>query len=139
MRRDLQQGNKAMSSMQKVAVMILSDPRSGSEEALGRLMNALATAYEVQNRGDEVIVLFQGTGTRWLGELVQEDHPAHALFAEVKQTIAGASLGCAEMFGAAQDVCRTGFDLIRGNSAPGTSGIPSIHTLLRQGFTVLTF
>jgi len=128
-----------MSSMQKVAIMILSDPRSGSEEALGRLMNALATAYEVQNRGDEVIVLFQGTGTRWLDELVREDHPAHALFAEVKQTIAGASLGCAEMFGAAQDVRRTGFDLIRGNPAPGTSGIPSIHALLCQGFTVLTF
>ncbi len=128
-----------MPTTQKVAVMILSDPKHGSEEALGRLMNALATAYEVQNRGDEVLVLFQGTGTRWLDELVREDHPAHLLFEEVKQAIAGASLGCAEMFGAAQDVRRTGFDLIRGNPAPGTSGIPSIHALLCQGFTVLTF
>jgi hypothetical protein len=128
-----------MSTMQKVAVMILSDPKQGSEEALGRLMNALAAAYEVQNRGNEVMVLFQGTGTRWLHELVKKDHPAHQLFEEVKQTIAGASLGCAEMFGAAQDVRRTGFDLISGNPVPGTSGIPSIHTLLCQGFTVLTF
>jgi len=119
--------------------MILSDPRSGSDEALGRLMNALAAAYEAQHRGDEVIILFQGTGTRWLHKLVKKDHPAHELFETVKQTIAGASLGCAEMFDAAQEVQRTGFDLIGGNPAPGTAGLPGIHTLLRQGFTVLTY
>ena len=53
----------------KAAVIILSDPKSGTEDALGRLFNGLATAYDFKHQGDEVTILFQGTGTRWAGEL----------------------------------------------------------------------
>ena len=34
----------------KTAIIILSDPKSGSEEALGRVFNALALASEVSRR-----------------------------------------------------------------------------------------
>ena len=44
----------------KAAVIIMSDPKSESDEALGRLFNALAAAYDFKNRGDEVTILFQG-------------------------------------------------------------------------------
>ena len=47
----------------KAAIVILSDPKSGSEEALGRVFNALAAAYDFQQNGEEVTVLFQGVGT----------------------------------------------------------------------------
>ena len=47
----------------KAAIIILSDPKSGSEESLGRVFNALAAAYDFKQRGDEVTVRFQGTGT----------------------------------------------------------------------------
>ena len=62
----------------KAAIIILSDPKAGGEEALGRLFNGLAAAYDFKQRGDEVSVLFQGAGTRWAGELVKKDHPALA-------------------------------------------------------------
>lgn len=123
----------------KTAIVILSDPRSGGEEALGRLFNGLAAAHELKTQGGEVTLLFQGTGTRWLAELVKPNHPAHALFLQVQEAVAGASCGCADVFGARQDVERAGFEVVRDNAVPGTSGLPSLLRLLRDGYTILTF
>ncbi len=86
--------------MKKAAVIVLSDPKTGSEESLGRLFNALAAVYDFKQRGDDVQLLFQGAGTRWAGELVNKEHPAHELFAAVKDKVAGVSCGCADVFGA---------------------------------------
>ncbi|MFB3110763.1 MAG: hypothetical protein ACE10G_01905, partial [Gemmatimonadales bacterium] len=95
--------------------------------------------YDFKQKGDQVTVLFQGAGTRWLGELSKDNHPAHALFEEVRDTVAGASSGCADVFGAREEVVASGFDLISENPVPGTSGLPSIQALVTQGNTVLTF
>lgn len=46
----------------KAAITVMSDPKMGSEEALGRVFNALAAAYDFKQQGDEVTVLFQGAG-----------------------------------------------------------------------------
>lgn len=125
---------------QKAAIVVLSDPKSGSqEEALGRVFNALAAAYDFKQRGHDVSVLFQGAGTRWIGRLSQEDHPAHALYKEVEDTIAGVSCGCADVFGGSEDAERSGFDLITDNPVPGTTGLPSLAALVNEGRTVLTF
>jgi hypothetical protein len=59
----------------KSAIVILSDPKSGSEESLGRIYNALAAAYDFKQKGDEVRILFQATGTRWPVELDKPGHP----------------------------------------------------------------
>ncbi|MCZ6498234.1 MAG: DsrE family protein [Gammaproteobacteria bacterium] len=123
----------------KAAIIVLSDPKSGSEEALGRMFNALAAAYDFKQRGDEVTVLFHGAGTRWIGEVGNPEHPAHALFEQVKDRVAGASCGCADVFGATKDVEKSGFDLIKDNPVPGTSGLPSLRKLVADGYTVLTF
>ncbi len=123
----------------KAAIAILSDPKNGSEEALGRLFNGLAAAYDFNQRGDEVTILFQGAGTRWIGELAKEDHPAHSLFEEVRDDVAGVSCGCADVFGGSEDAERSGFDLIKDNPVPGTTGLPSLHNLVAEGYSVLTF
>ena len=49
----------------RLAIFVLSDPKSGSEESLGRLFNALSTAHDANARGDEVALVFLGAGTRW--------------------------------------------------------------------------
>ena len=123
----------------KTAIIVLSDPKSGSEEALGRVFNALAAAYDFKQHGDDVTVLFQGAGTRWIAEVTKHDHPAHALFEEVKDKVAGASSGCADVFGATDDVVKSGFELIKNNPVPGTSGLPSLQKLTADGYAVLTF
>ena len=122
----------------KAAIIVLSDPNSG-EDALGRVFNALAAAYDFQQHGDEVSVLFQGAGTRWIAELNKSDHPVHELFDAVKDTVAGVSCGCAEVFGATEDVEKSGIDFIMGNAVPGTKGLPSLRNLVAEGNTILTF
>ena len=123
----------------KAAIVVLSDPKSGSAEALGRLFNALAAAYDFKQHGDDVSILFHGAGTRWIGEVSDRDHAAHALFEEVKDKVAGVSCGCADVFGATEDAEKSGFDLIKDNPVPGTAGLPSLQKLAAEGYTVLTF
>lgn len=123
----------------KAAIVVLSDPKDGSEEALGRVFNALAAAYDFSRAGDEVRVYFQGAGTRWVGELAKPAHPAHALYTAVKDNVAGVSCGCTDVFGAAEGVASSGLDLIKENMVPGTSGLPSLQKLVRGGYSVLTF
>ncbi|MBT3921653.1 MAG: DsrE family protein [Nitrospina sp.] len=119
----------------KTAIIVLSDPKSGSEESLGRVFNALASAYDYKNAGQEVAILFQGAGTRWPEVLEAEDHPAHELFEAVADKIQGVSCACADVFGANT----TGYDLIKDNSVPKTTGLPSFSKLQAEGFNVLTF
>lgn len=122
----------------KVAIFILSDAHAG-EEALGRLFNGLATAYDLKQRNAQVVVYFQGTGTRWAGVVKQPDHPVAALFAAVEDKVGGVSCGCADVFGARDAAIQNGFDLVSVNQVPGTSGLPSLGELIADGYTVLTF
>jgi hypothetical protein len=125
--------------MHKAAIVVLADPKSGSEEALGRLFNALAAAYDFKQQNVPVTLLFQGAGTRWAGELANREHLAYQLFAAVKDSVAGVSSGCADVFGARDGAVACGLDLIAENAVPGTSGLPSLARLVGQGYTVLTF
>jgi len=122
----------------KTAVVVLSDP-SGGDEALGRVFNALAVARDHGGRGDDVVVLFQGAGTRWASVLADEAHPIHGLYEAVRPSIMGASESCATFFGALDGVAAAGLDLIAENDIPGVGGLPSLATLSADGYSVLTF
>lgn len=123
----------------KAAILVLSDPKSGSEEALGRVFNALATAFDFKQSGDDVSILFQGTGTRWISELDNPDNPVHSLFEAVKDKVYGVSSGCADVFGATEAVNKSNFNIISENKVPGTSGLPSLRRLMAEGYTILPF
>jgi hypothetical protein len=123
----------------KTAIVVLADPAAGGEEALGRLFNALAAAYDLQQRQHEVEILFQGAGTRWTAHLTRPEHPAHALYAAVADRVAGVSSACADVFGARDDAETNGFRLLGDNALPGTSGLPSLARYVGDGYAVLTF
>lgn len=123
----------------KTAIIIQSDPKSGTDESLGRVFNALAAAYDFKQAGEDVIIQFQGAGTRWIAELAKEDHPAHELFQAVTDKVAGVSCGCADVFGGSEDAAQSGFDLIKDNPVPGTSGLASFVALQKEGRQVITF
>lgn len=125
--------------MNNVTIVILSDPKNGGEEALGRLFNAFAAAYDLKQSGNTVSIVFQGTGTRWPSIVVQKDHPANGLYEEIKENITGVSSACADFFNATDDVVANGFDLITERSIPGTSGVPSVGKLLNNNTTILLF
>lgn len=123
----------------KTAIVILSDPKSGAEEALGRVFNALALAAESKQKGDEVAVVFNGSGTRWPAELTKLTHPAHVLYQSVRDVVQGASCACAEVFGATESVKSCGVTSVNDNVLPGTSGLLSLRRYLADGWSVVVF
>ena len=122
----------------KIAVVVLSDPSGGSQEATGRVFNALAVARDAKNNGQEAQVVFMGTGARWPAELEKPDHKAHDLYEEVKPMI-GVSKTCAVAFGAEEDVESTGLPFLKDHDLPGSDGLPSLAGLVASGHTVMTF
>ncbi|MEQ1509956.1 MAG: DsrE family protein [Sphingopyxis sp.] len=125
--------------MSKTAIIIYSDPKAGTEEALGRLFNALFLAYELQEKKQDVAVIFQGAGTRWPAALVQSDHPAHALYEATKGIVAGICGGCADVFGATEDAKKTGIKLDYEKAIPGTAGVLDVSHYLDHGYSIVTF
>jgi hypothetical protein len=126
-------------AIDRTAVVILSDPEHGGDEALGRTFNALALALDLDQAGREVNVIFQGAGTRWPGVLADPGHPVNGLFEAVRHTISGASHGCALLFGADQDVTHNEIELLTDNPVPGTAGVAGLRRLIEGGHRVVVF
>ncbi|MEK7265575.1 MAG: DsrE family protein [Pseudomonadota bacterium] len=125
--------------MSKTAVILLSDPKSGGEEALGRLFNAMFLTLELKEKGEEVELAFQGAGVRWPAEIAKPSHPANALYNAVRDKVSGVCGGCADVFGATRDAETTGLKLIREKSIPGTNGIIDLSRYLDAGWRLLIF
>ena len=125
--------------LNKTAIFIFSDPKSGGDEALGRAFNGLAAAYDIKQSGGDVSITFQGAGTRWPALITQENHPLHGLYNLVKGNIAGVSCGCADAFEASEDAKAIGFQVIKENLVPGTTGLASFGKLIKFNTTILNF
>jgi len=123
----------------KTAIVILADPKQGSEEALGRVFNALALAAECKQNGDEVAVVFNGAGTRWPAELAKLSHPANGLYNAVRDVVQGASCGCADVFGATDGINACGVPLVKDHALPGTSGLASLRRYVANGWKTVVF
>lgn len=121
--------------MNKTAIIILSDPKAASEEALGRVFSALASAYEFKHAGEELKIIFQGTGIRWPEYLEKPEHPVYGLYQEVKDYVHGLSNGCVTVFGTEV----SGYEFLNDNQVPGTPGLPSSLNLRNEGFNILIF
>jgi len=125
--------------MSKTAIVILSDPQSGSEESLGRVFNAFILGSELKERGEQFEIIFQGTGTRWPRELEKAGHPAHGLYKALQSNIRGVCAGCAEVFGAIESVENTELTLLQEVVLPGTSGVTDMAQYIVNGDRFLTF
>lgn len=123
----------------KSMIIIFSDPKSGGEEAFGRMFNALTTAYDLKERKQDVKVLFQGTGTRWVSELANPEHLLHGLYTAVSDKVEGACGGCSDVFGATSQVEKAGLPLLRSLKIPGTNGVTSLGHYIEDGYKILTF
>jgi hypothetical protein len=96
----------------KAAVVILADTETHGD--LARAVNALETVKEFKEASDEVVLIFDGAGTRWVAELSKPDHRSHWLYEAVEDRSAGACAFCAAAFGVKES--------IRGRGSP-TRGI----------------
>ena len=121
--------------MNQYAIIICADASNGSDESLGRVLNALVVANDLQERGDKVGIFFQGAGTRSINILENPEHPGHGLYKNVKGCIKGASKACAAVFQA--DVKTV--HLLDEFQIPGIGGATSLAKYIKEGYHPLTF
>ncbi len=122
----------------KTVIVIFSDPKSGSDEALGRCFNGMFLAIELKEKKQDVALVFQGAGSRWPAELMKTEHPGHLLYEAVKDK-AIACGGCADVFGATAGAELAGVKLIRDKQIPGTPGVLDLSRYLDEGARLVTF
>jgi hypothetical protein len=103
-------------------------------EGIGRVANALVTAKEFKETGDDVTIVFDGAGTTWVGTLADPSHRYHGAFEEVRDRVAGACSYCAERYGVKDQVEQAGIALLDEYDQH-----PSIRRLLADGYDVVTF
>lgn len=116
----------------KAAIVVLADTET--HEALGRVVNALEAVKEFKDNGEDVQLIFDGAGAKWVVELSDPGHKAHDLYAAVRDKLSGVCEYCAGAFGVKDQVRACGAPL-----AGDFEGHPSYRTLLRQGYQVITF
>ena len=117
--------------MHKALVVVLADTETTGD--LGRVVNALETAKEFKEAGDEVRLVFDGAGTRWIGELGSAQHRYHGLFESVRDRAVACSY-CAKGFGVQAAVEAQRVALL-----DEFDGHPSLRRAVMDGFTVITF
>lgn len=118
--------------MSKIAIIILSD--TNTMEAMGKVSNAFMMASEAVEMGDELKIIFEGTGSKWIAELEKEDHKLHPLYKGIKEHITGVCSYCAQVFGAKKQVEDAGLKLISEYKQH-----PSLRKLVHEGFEIVTF
>lgn len=118
--------------MNKVAVIVLTDTET--HESLGRIVNALEFTKELQEHGDEVKIVFDGAGTKWVPELEDEEHDAHPLYKAVKGNIHGACKYCSKAFGVLKEINDTDVNLLDEYDQH-----PSLRNFIVDDYDVVTF
>jgi hypothetical protein len=116
----------------KIAIIVLAD--SNTDEGLGRIVNALAAAGEYNKAGDEVRIVFTGTGTKWPARLEKTDHPANGLYEAAKDLVDGACGFCANAFGQTKAMKQYSINLLA-DSGP----FMSYRHYTEAGFQILIF
>ena len=118
--------------MAKAALVVLAD--TDSREGMGRIANALVTAQEFDEAGDEVTIVFDGAGTKWIPALQSDEHKYHGRFEALKPRVAGACAYCAQAFGVRKEVEAANVRLLDEYDQH-----PSLRRLVADGYHVITF
>jgi hypothetical protein len=118
--------------MSKIAIVVLADTETHGD--LGRAVNALEVASEFKGAGDEVAIIFDGAGTKWVPAFDDPKHRRHALWLKVKDRVAGACSYCSAAFGAKEGVEAAGIKLLA-----DYDDHPSLRGYVEAGYQIITF
>jgi hypothetical protein len=118
--------------MARISAVVLADTETHGE--LARVLNALSLVQEAADAGDDVELVFDGAGTKWIPELAKPEHKLHGIFENVRPHIAGACAFCVNAFEVR--------DAVRDAQVPLLNeyhGHPSLRQRVADGYEVVTF
>lgn len=118
--------------MSKAAIVVLADTETHGD--LGRIANAIETAKELKKADDEVKIIFDGAGVKWISKLSDESNKLHGGFETVRDNIAGVCSFCSNAFGVKNAVLSAGVKLL-----DEFEGHPSLKHYIDNGYQVITF
>ncbi len=116
----------------KVAVVLLAD--TNTPEAMGRMANALMVVRELKESGEDVRLILDGAGVKWVSHWLDQDSQYGALFLEVRDRLAGVCRYCANAYGVAQRIEAAGFPF-----ADQYKQHPSFRAMIAEGYQIITF
>jgi hypothetical protein len=116
--------------MPKVAILVYTDV--DGPESVGRVMNALESAKEFKENGDQFTLIFDGAGTKWVPKLEDPSHTLHHLYRTVKTETKVCDY-CAETFEVHDQVMSSGVEVIA-----EYDGHVSLRSLYQEGYNVVT-
>jgi len=91
-------------------------------------------ASEALENGDDLKFIFEGAGTKWIGELKKEGHKLHGLYKGLKDKITGACSFCASAFAVKSQVEKAGLPLLS-----EYKDHPSLRNLVADGYSIVSF
>lgn len=99
-------------------------------------VHVLLNALDMQARGQEATIVFEGQAVTLVAELENPQNAFHALYGKARQAglIRGVCKACSTKLGALEAVQAAGLPLL-----DEMSGHPSLGALQEQGYRVLTF
>lgn len=123
--------------MNKIAIVVLAD--SDVPEGRGRMAHALQLAKAAQDGGQDVTLVFEGIGVKWLEAFHKRDHPFTQnygpVFDAVKDNVRGACDFCSKTrFGVGDALAEAGFTFLGGEGQHYT-----MKELLDEGRQIITF
>ncbi|CAN5449531.1 hypothetical protein BH23ACT6_BH23ACT6_03900 [soil metagenome] len=113
-----------------VAIVILTN--SATDNAA--VYRALGTAKEFQEAGDDVTIVFDGSGAESLAALSHSSHALNGMLESLRDQVAGVCGFCATAHKVAAEITEAGFPMLTDNH-----GHASIRNLVVEGRTILTF
>jgi len=117
-------------SESKIAVVIYEP--IGSDSA--RVYRGLKTALEFKQAGDDVVVVFDGSGVESLAAISDAGHMMNPLAVALQDNILGACSFCSASHAVAEQIKTGGWPLLTDNK-----GEASIRNLVVGGYQILNF
>ncbi|MFA3781497.1 DsrE family protein [Melioribacteraceae bacterium 4301-Me] len=118
--------------MSKLAIVVLADTETHGD--LGRIANAIEVAKELKESNDEVKIIFDGAGVKWVPKLSDKSNKLYEGFEKLRDNIAGVCSFCSNAFGVKNAVQSTGVKLL-----DEFEGHPSLKHYIDNGYQVITF
>lgn len=114
----------------KIAIFIYEPITSD----LSRVYRGLNTALEFQKAGDDVAVVFDGSGVESLAAISDASHKMNPMLHALHPVVHGACAGCAASHSVKDEISAAGFTLLDENR-----GEASVRKYVVEGYTILSF
>ncbi|MBE0411885.1 MAG: DsrE family protein [Anaerolineales bacterium] len=118
--------------MTKAAIVVLSNLENHNEMA--RVLNALETVKDFKDSGDQVELIFDGSGVVSAVNLADSDNKLNSLFQSVEDKVAGLCKFCARAFEVYDKAEKQNLPFLAEHRQH-----PSLRKRAADGYQVITF